>query len=259
MPESDLSLLVDAAREAGRIANRYWRTDQKVRDKGAGAGPVSEADLAVDRYLRKTLTAARPGYGWLSEETMDTPARLDARHCFIVDPIDGTRAYVDGQQDWAHSLAIVENGQPVAACVYLPQRKKMYTAAAGTGAYLNDAPIRVTDRGAAEGARVLSNKASLNPSLWPRGVPDVTRHFRPSIAYRLCLVAEGAFDAMLTLRPTWHWDIAAGALVCTEAGGKITDQAGAPLRFNTPQPMSPGCLAASPSLADALLAGLAPA
>lgn len=255
----DLSLLVEAAREAGEIASRYWRTDQEVRDKGAGAGPVSEADLAVDAHLRQRLTAARPDYGWLSEETEDTPARLAARRCFIVDPIDGTRAYVEGQRDWAHSLAITENGRPIAACVYLPQRDKLYTAAAGAGARLNDAPIRVAGRDREAGAKVLSNTASLNPALWPRGLPDVKRHFRPSIAYRLCLVAEGAFDAMLTLRPTWHWDVAAGALVCAEAGAKVADQAGAVLRFNTPEPRSPGCLAAAPALTDALLARLAPA
>lgn len=254
----DLTLLREAAETAATIANRYWRTDQIVTEKAGGAGPVSEGDLAVDRYLRKALTAARPDYGWLSEESDHDPRRAAARRCFVVDPIDGTRAYVGGRTTWALSLAVVEDGRPLAGIVLLPQRGKLYAAAQGTGATLNGAPIRVATAGSADGVQVLAPKTSLAADLWPGGLPDLTRHFRPSLAYRLCLVAEGRFDAMLTLRPTWDWDIAAGVLIAAQAGAGIAAPSGADLRFNTPEARNPGVLVAAPPLLADLLTRLAP-
>lgn len=242
MPESDLQLLIRAARDAGDIATRYWRGAPQVWDKPGNQGPVSEADLAVDAALRETLLAARPDYGWLSEETEDNPARLDAENVFIVDPIDGTRAFVAGERTFAHSLAISRNGEIVAGVVYLPARDKLYSAATGQGAYLNDEPIQVSSRGALSGADVLAAKPTFRPEFWQRD-PGVTRHFRTSLAYRMCLVAEGAFDAMLTLRDTWHWDIAAGAVIVSEAGGAVTDRTGGHLRFNSPVAQSAGTVA----------------
>ncbi|MDF0596064.1 3'(2'),5'-bisphosphate nucleotidase CysQ [Psychromarinibacter halotolerans] len=248
MPESDADLLSAAASEAAKIAVRYWRTDQKVRDKGDGAGPVSEGDIAVDTYLRKTLTQARPDYGWLSEETPDNPERLSAKRVFIVDPIDGTRAYVDGQTTWAHSLAVVERGKTVAAVVHLPKLEKTYSAQLGGGALLNGEPIATSARTTADRAEVLASRPVMDAAHWPGGVPDVERHFRPSLAYRLCLVAEGRFDAMITLRPTWDWDIAAGALIAAEAGALATDAKGAALRFNSKGAQSAGCVVAPGAL-----------
>ena len=145
MPENDITLLTDAALEAGRIARGFWRDDPQVWDKG-GDDPVSEADFAVDSYLKETLIAARPDYGWVSEETDDDPRRLRAERIFVVDPIDGTRSFVAGEKTWAHSLAIVERGIPVAACVYLPVREKLYLATRGGGARLNGTPISASNR-----------------------------------------------------------------------------------------------------------------
>ncbi len=259
MPANDLDLLTSAAEEAAKIANRFWRSGQIVTEKPGGAGPVSEGDLAVDAYLRETLTAARPGYGWLSEETEDSPARLSSERVFIVDPIDGTRAYVDGQSTWALSLAVVEHGQTVAGVVLLPQRGKLYRAAAGAPATLNGAPIHASAATRPDGAAALAPKASLAPEKWPGGLPPLARHFRPSLAYRLCLVAEGRFDAMLTLRPTWDWDIAAGTLIAQQAGVATADPSGAALRFNGPGAANTGALAAPPELLADLLARLTPA
>ena len=113
-------------------------------------------------------------------------------------------------------------------------------------AFVADNPTKATKR-------VLANKASLRPENWPRGRPDLAPHFRPSLAYRMCLVAEGRFDAMLTFRPTWHWDVAAGALICEEAGARVTDPSGAPLSFDAAPPQSPGVVAAEARLHAALL------
>ena len=230
----DLTLLEQAAQEAGEIAMRHFRADPQVWEKDGDAGPVTEADLAVDRYLRDKLLTARPGHGWLSEETEDDADRLGADHVFIVDPIDGTRAFIDHSEDWALSLAVAERGAISAAVVHLPARGQTFSAARGGGATRNGAPITVTGTTDAAAADVLTTKPNLAPGFWRGPVPGFKRSFRTSLAYRLCLVAEGRFDAMLTLRPTWEWDVAAGSLIVAEAGGRATDGNGEAPRFNTP-------------------------
>jgi len=258
LPAADLALLVTAAREAGEIALGHWRRDPEVWDKG-GNDPVSEADFAVDRHLRERLLAARPGYGWLSEETPDSADRLGCERVFIVDPIDGTRAFVDGQETWAHSLAVTEAGEVTAGVVFLPAKNRLYAAALGEGARLEGALIAASPRTEAPGARVLANRTNFEPGNWTVPPDDLERSFRPSLAYRLALVGEGRFDAMLTLRDAWEWDIAAGALIAAEAGGIVTDRTGAPIRFNAPGARAPGVLAAAPGVHGALLARLSAA
>ena len=169
MPETDLALLIDAAREASVIALSYWQKSPRAWQKEAGQGPVTEADLAVDRMLRVELLAARPGYGWLSEETEDDALRLGRERVFIVDPIDGTRAFVEGGASWAHSLAIVERGAVVAAVVALPARQRLYTAQTGKGAALNGVPLRASRDPELDGARVLATRATFDERHWPGG------------------------------------------------------------------------------------------
>lgn len=253
MPGPDLALLLGAAEAAGVIALRHFGKDPEVWDKAGGAGPVSAADLEVDRLLREELIAARPGYGWLSEETTDGPERLDAERVFIVDPIDGTRSFLAGAAGWAVSLAVVERGRAVAAVVHMPKLGRTYAAEAGGGATRNGAAIRPSARTALEGASVLSNAASLAPEHWPGGVPPVTRHFRSSLAHRLCLAAEGRFDAMLALRDAWEWDVAAAELIAREAGAQVTTRTGEALRLNNPRPLVAGVIAAGPALHSALI------
>ncbi len=242
----DLALLVATAETAGAIARRHFGKTPRVWQKAEGQGPVSQADLEIDEMLRDRLLRARPGYGWLSEESAQEPGA--AARGFIVDPIDGTRAFLDGQTGFAHALAVVEHGVPVAAVVHLPLRDLCYTAARGAGAWLNGAPIRVRSGARVAGAEVLVARPQLAAEHWPGGVPQVSRHFRPSLAWRMALVAEGRFDAMLALRPTWHWDIAAGALLIAEAGGVVSDGCGSALRFDTDSPHSDGVIAAGPAL-----------
>lgn len=243
MPEHDLPLLIDAARAAGDIARKHFRNDAEVWDKGDGQGPVTEADLEIDRMLRATLTEAQPDYGWLSEETADTGQRLNRERVFIVDPIDGTRAFVEGQKTFSHALAIVENGVPVVGVVYLPLLDLMFTATLGGGAQLNGEDLATSGRATLDGAELLGNKKMFASEHWGGPLP-VTQHFRSSLAYRLSLVAQGSFDGMITLRPSWEWDIAAGDLIAREAGAVVTNRVGAPLRFNNTQPQVNGVLAA---------------
>ncbi len=242
MPENDLNLLIKGAQAAGQIALRWWRRDPRVWTKPNDAGPVTEADLEIDEMLLGLLTAERPDYGWLSEETTDDLARLKTKRQFIIDPIDGTRAFIKGEPSFAHALAIAEAGQIIAGVVYLPALEKLYVAQKGGGAFLNDHSIHaVIDAG--DPPNLLTTKPNLRPERWPGGVPDVIRHFRSSLAYRMALAAEGQFDGMLTLRDSWEWDIAAGALICTEAGLSTSDRHGAPLRFNNTVPLTAGAMA----------------
>ncbi len=248
MPAHDLALLTDAALQAGRIALRYWKRDPKVWDKGGEHGPVSEADLAVNDMLKTVLTAARPDYGWLSEETPDTTDRLTLDKVFIIDPIDGTRAFIAGEETFAHSLAVSTNGKVTAAVVYLPAMDKLYTASTSAAPLRDGQEIRASSRSDLTGADILTTKANLDPTRWPGGVPDIKRSFRASLAYRLCLAAEGRHDGMLTLRDAREWDIAAGSLIAEKAGAVVTDQHGAALHFNTANAKAAGVLAMPPML-----------
>lgn len=253
MPAHDLALLTDAARAAGQIALRFWRKSPQVWDK-ADASPVTEADLAVNDMLHTRLRVARPGYGWLSEETPDDTARRDCEHIFIIDPIDGTRAFIAGEKHFSHSLAVACNGVITAAVVYVPALDHLYAATADGPAMMNRAPISASTKALKDKPNILMSKATLAADHWIGPPPDLQRSFRASVAYRLALVADGSFDAMLSFRSSWEWDIAAGSLIAARAGAKLCDSRGDPLRFNSKSAKSPGIFAGS----SALYADLAP-
>ena len=176
---------------------------------------------------------------------------------FIVDPIDGTRAFIAGEKGWGTALAVAERGRVVAAAMHLPARGQTYAASVGRGATLDGTPIRASARSALEGATALAASSQLKGEFWPGGIPPVERHFRSSLAWRLCLVAEGRFDLMVTLRDAFEWDIAAGALIAAEAGAMVTDRLGEALCFNRHPAQSRGVIAAPPPLHRALMARLA--
>ena len=244
---SDLALLAEAARAAG-VMMLTLRGRTAVRGKADGS-PVTDADLAVDAMLRERLTAARPDYGWLSEETADAPARLERRRVFVVDPIDGTSAYIRGKPWFCTSLAVVEEGRPVAAAVFAPELDELFLAEEGGGATLNGAPARAGATTDLAAARVVGDPGLLRPPAWP----PFTVERRNALAYRLALVACGRFDAAISPSPKREWDIAAGALLVSEAGGAVTDAEGAPLRFNTPAAQAPGLVACAPALLPLIL------
>ena len=256
MPGPDLALISDAAREASTIALRFWKRNPQVWDKGAEHGPVTEADLAVNDMLKATLLAARPDYGWLSEETPDDAARLSTQRQFIIDPIDGTRAFIAGEDNFAVSIAVAEGGRIIAGAVMMPAKNRLYTAQIGGPALCDGLPIHASSRADLTDARILATKSNMTPDHWPGGVPDLHRSFRTSLAYRLCLVAEGRHDGMLTFRDTWEWDIAAGALIAACAGAVVTDRHGAPLAFNEGNPKTAGVIAAAPEVHRAMMARL---
>ena len=254
--EADLALLIGAAEAAGRIAMRHFKSGVETWEK-PGEGPVTAADIEIDRMLHAEFGKARPDYGWLSEESESAHDRDTRARVFIVDPIDGTRAFIGGEQGWGTALAVAEHGRVVAAAMHLPARSETYAAALGAGATLNGAPIRASGREALEGASALAASAALREEFWPGGAPPVERHFRSSLAWRLCLVAAGRFDMMITLRDAYEWDIAAGGLIAAEAGATVTDRHGDPLRFNRHPAKAPGVIAAAPALHGPVMARLA--
>jgi myo-inositol-1(or 4)-monophosphatase len=219
----ELALLSEAAREAGAIAMRYFGKSPEVWMKG-GTSPVSEADYAADLYLRETLLKARPDYGWLSEETADDLARLAARRTFVVEPIDGTRGFLEGRRTWCVSVAVVEAGRPLAGVLECPASRETYWALPGGGAFRNGSPVRVRQAGPImeiAGPKPLLDRV---PAKWQARLTRVS--YIPSLAYRLAMIAGGALDATF-VKPNAHdWDIAAADLILREAGGELLDEHG---------------------------------
>ncbi|MEM0989865.1 MAG: 3'(2'),5'-bisphosphate nucleotidase CysQ [Pseudomonadota bacterium] len=259
MPDAaaDTELLAQAAEAAGEIALRHFRNDPAVYDK-PGEGPVTEADLEINEMLHDRLGRARPGYGWLSEESPDGTARLGAERVFIVDPIDGTRSFINGETGFSVALAVAERGRVIAAAVHLPAREESFTATLGAGALKNGARIAASGASDPKASTVLTARKQLSSEHWPGGVPPFERHFRSSLAWRMCLVAEGRFDCMLTFRDAWEWDIAAGTLIAAEAGAIVTDGRGGAMAFNSAQAKQAGVLAAPDPLHTRLMAYRAP-
>ncbi|MCC5981675.1 MAG: 3'(2'),5'-bisphosphate nucleotidase CysQ [Oceanicaulis sp.] len=250
--DTDLDLLASAALEAGTIAMAFFRQGKRLNawEKAPG-DPVSEADLALDRFLKDALTGARPDYGWLSEESAEEGH--DAARRFIVDPIDGTRAFVKGRADFCISLAVVENGMPLAAALYAPVDEALYTATPGRGAQRNGETLHVTAASTIAGARLMGDAGRLVDL---RHLGAQTIHVN-SVALRLALTAAGEADGIVAVRPKKDWDLAAGHLILSEAGGLITGHKGEALRYDGPDARQPPPVAAGPALHALLLEQLA--
>jgi myo-inositol-1(or 4)-monophosphatase len=248
----DFECLRYAAREAGRVARSYWgRSIEKGRKADGSA--VTEADHAVDALLCERLRGARPDYGWLSEESADHEGRRDARRVWVVDPIDGTRAFIQGRDDWTVAVALVEDGAPVLAALVNPLRDETYEARAGEGAFLNGRRIQVSERSELPGAKLIVPEPLLKANRWRTPWPAASLVWANSILYRMALVACGEADATFALKPKWEWDVAAGALLVSEAGGLATEPGGSPLRFNSPEAKVRGFLASGAKLHQILL------
>lgn len=255
--QEDLELLQGAARDAGALALTFFRNSPNAWAKSGGS-PVTEADMAVDEYLRTRLLTERPDYGWLSEETADDPARLSRQTIFAVDPIDGTRGFIEGDDRWCVSLALVRRGRPVAAALFAAARAEFYSAAEGRGAFLGAMPLAVTDRGALAGARITGPRGWLKTAAIRSAGADLQPHI-PSLAYRLTSVAAGRVDGAFASPRANDWDLAACDLLVHEAGGRLTGLDGAALRYNQQVPRHGALAAANTRLQPILLARVAQA
>jgi len=227
-PEQQTQRLADAVREAGPLALKTFRGTVKSWTKGKDS-PVSEADIAVNELLHERLSGAE--FGWLSEESIDDPQRLTARRVWVVDPIDGTRAYLAGLPDWTIAAALVEDGRPVAAAIYAPVVDELFTATADGGAWCNGVAMTVTTGNALDGVRLSGPRRYLErlQEASPAIVATPRVH---SLALRFARVAQGTLDVAMATANSHDWDLAAADLLVHEAGGLLTTFSGQKLAYN---------------------------
>ena len=229
----DAALLTESVREAGALALSLFRTELKNWTKGASS-PVSEADIAVNDLLERRLRSATPEYGWLSEESADDLSRLGKHLVWIVDPIDGTRGYLAGKEDWCVSVALVENEQPVLAAVFAPATDEFFFAARGQGASCNGMALHATSGTALDFSRIAGPKPLVERLR--KSAEDIVLYPRiGSLALRLCRVAEGRIDAAFAGGQSRDWDLAAADLIVHEADGNMTALSGDAISYNRPE------------------------
>lgn len=249
----DRARLEAIVREAGQIALAAWPGHGHALESWdkSDSSPVSAADMAVDGFLKQELGALLPSAGWLSEETIDAPERLDGGLIWLVDPIDGTRDFIRGRAGWAISVALISAGRPLLGMLDAPARGEFWQAEAGQGAWRNGQMLSASRRAELPGARVPAHAL-------PKADSDLTLVDQPnSIALRMAMVAADEADLVATLRWGFEWDVGAAGLIAREAGAAVTDAFGQPLAYNKRDPRAFGVLVCSPLIHDAAVARLA--
>lgn len=242
--DNDLKLAIDASLKAGKIIMQYYCDDYEIKEKGYH-NPVTTADNEADSYLKSTLMSARPQYGWLSEETVDSKNRLNKEKVWIVDPLDGTKEFIEGVPQFVVSIALVEKGIPIIGVLHNPVTKETFHAAKGEGAYLDQDQYRCSIKDSTRDMVILNSRSETRRGLWE----PYKIHFkelRPigSVAYKMGLTAIGKADIFATLRPKNEWDICAGTCLINEAGGKVINLNGKEITFNNQKTLiEPGLIA----------------
>ncbi len=243
---------IQSALESARLIFARFTSGTIEAEYKAGHDPVTEADTTVDAVLRQELL--REGEGWLSEESVDDRSRLEKNRVWIVDPLDGTREFVAGIPEFCVSVAMVEDGIPVAGGICNPATNEIFLGALDAGVTYNGKPARASQRTSLEDATILASRSETKRGEWKR-FENTSVKVRPmgSVAYKLALVAAGLADVTFTLTPKHDWDVAGGAALVTSAGGFISTLENLPLRCNRKSPLLPGLLAGGPFLRDQLL------
>tara|TARA_B100001179_G_scaffold173360_1_gene128770 strand:- start:3913 stop:4692 length:780 start_codon:yes stop_codon:yes gene_type:complete len=242
--DNDLKLAINASLKAGEIIMQYYCDDYEIKEKGYH-NPVTTADKEADSYLKSTLMSARPQYGWLSEETVDSKNRLNKEKVWIVDPLDGTKEFIEGVPQFVVSIALVEKGIPIIGVLHNPVTKETFHAAKGGGAYLDQGQYRCSIKDSTRDMVILNSRSETRRGLWE----PYKKHFkelRPigSVAYKMGLTAIGKADIFATLRPKNEWDICAGTCLINEAGGKVINLNGKEITFNNQKTLiEPGLIA----------------
>ncbi len=248
-----LQLAMDATEAAGQVIKRYYHSAYEAWDKKPD-NPVTDADLAADTLLRERLTAATPDFGWLSEETRDTPDRLGKRYVWVVDPLDGTKEFIEGLDQFAISVALVENGRPLLGVVHNPATGEMIAGIVGDGLTVNGHPAGgLSARAQARGAQVLASNTEFRRGKWDPYLQLFDVVEMGSAAYKLGRLAAGLSDAYISLNPKNEWDIGAGVALILAAGGRVTDLAGRMLDFNQANTLKNGLVAANAPLHAGLM------
>ena len=248
--KADETLLHDAVREAGALALTFFGRDIKIWQK-TDQQPVTQADIEVNNLLSEKLHRPRPSYGWLSEESEDDIARLQKNFVWVIDPIDGTKAFMQGLDEFTICAALVEKNRPILACIFNPVRGEFYHAQKGGGAYKNNQPIKISGQTEIKNGFRLCARENILAKAKAGDWPQIIIENPNSTAYRLARVAEGFYDAMVTHKAN-DWDIAAGDLLMHEAGGALLNANGTPITYNQPDVTHGAVLAAHPALCPLL-------
>jgi len=248
----EILVRIQTALEAARVVFSHFTPGEIEAEYKAGHDPVTEADRAIDVVLRESLL--RDGEGWLSEETADNPSRLEKRHVWIVDPLDGTREFVLGLPEFCVSIAFVEDGKAVAGGIYNPATRESFLGAIDAGVLYNGKPAAAGQKTGLSGALILASRSEVKRGEWKQ-FEATSLEIRPmgSVAYKLALVAAGSADATFTLTPKHEWDIAAGAALVESGGGFVATIDNAPLRCNNRNPLLRGLVASGAGLREELL------
>jgi myo-inositol-1(or 4)-monophosphatase len=246
-------LAVHAAREAGAVVLRWWKPGIEAAEKGPD-NPVTRADIEANACIQGLVSSTFPGDGWLSEETADSTERLRRRRVWVVDPLDGTREFIQHIPEFCVCVALVEDGRPVVAVQYNPAADRLYVAVRGEGATVNGAPARVSSEARVAEAVVLASRSEDKRGEWDAFKPRCRVRLTGSVAFKLAQLSTGHGDATFTLTPKNEWDVCAGSLLVEEAGGRVTAVDGRPLVFNQPKTLRPGMIATNGVLHAGLLA-----
>jgi myo-inositol-1(or 4)-monophosphatase len=251
--EREQSAAEEAARAAGLILRELYEKTYDVREKSRD-NPVTEADLRANDAIRSLIRNRFPDDGWLSEETRDSPDRLARPRTWIVDPLDGTKEFIQHIPELCVCIALVERGEPVVGVSFNPITDELFSAVCGQGMYRNGARSTVSDVSDLAAARVLASRSEERRGEWEVFKKRFRVEPTGSVAYKLARIAAGLGDATFSLTPKNEWDVCAGTALIREAGGVVTDRYGQGLRFNRPDPQLPGIIAANRKLFDPLRA-----
>ena len=248
---SELKITIKAAKEAGDVILKYYKSKYEIKDKSYH-NPVTTADKEADETIKKILMTNFPDYGWLSEETVDSSERLLKEKVWVVDPLDGTKEFIEGIPNFVVSIGLVKEGNPILGILYNPVTKELFSASKGEGAFLNNERISCSSKEKTEEMVILNSRSETRRGLW-NPYKDKFKVLEPigSVAYKLGLTAAAKADVFASLRPKNEWDICAGNCIINESGGKLIDLNGNQRKYNLEKTLiEPGLIAGDVKAVD---------